>query len=67
MTLVLKSRKYDYYFQNYKLYRKWRKGTWHKHQFTNDALELSITFQGTFWALYGNINRYSRVIETETY
>jgi hypothetical protein len=26
---------------------------------------LSITFVGTFWALYGNINRYSKVIKTE--
>lgn len=50
---------------SFKWYRKWRKCTWYKHQFTRDALQLSVTFQGTFWALYGNINRYSIVIETE--
>jgi len=55
----------DYYFNNYKCYRKWRNVTWYKHEFTEDALYLSITFVGTFWALYGNINRYSKVIKTE--
>lgn len=58
---------FDYYFNNYKWYRKWRKGVWYKHKFTNDALDLSITFQGAFWARYGKINRYSDVIQTETY
>lgn len=40
---------------------------WNQHEFTPDALELSVTFVGTFWALYGEINRYSKVIETEYY
>lgn len=36
----------DYYLNNFKWYRKWRKTTWYKHQFTNDALEISVTFTG---------------------
>jgi hypothetical protein len=55
----------DYYLNKYKWYRKWRKCTWYKHEFTKDALELSITFVGTWWALYGNINRYSKVVDKE--
>lgn len=38
----------DSYFNNFKLYRKYRGGTWYKHKFTTDALELSVTFTGTF-------------------
>lgn len=55
----------DYHLNGFKWYRKWRKCKWYKHQFTNDALQLSITFTGTWWALYGKINRYSDVVETE--
>ncbi len=55
----------DYYLNNFKWYRKLRNVNWYKHQFTNDALQLSVTFTGTFWALYETINRYSTVIETE--
>jgi len=55
----------DYYLNKYKWYRKRRKCTWYKHEFTKDALELSITFVGTWWALYGNINRYSKVVDKE--
>jgi hypothetical protein len=57
----------DYLLNRFKWYRKWRKCTWHKHQFTSDALELSISFTGTWWALYGKINRYSDVIDTEVW
>ena len=57
----------NYYLNRFKWYRKWRKCTWYKHQFTNDALELSITFTGTWWALYGKINRYSDVVDTEVW
>ena len=46
----------DYYLNCFRFYRKWRKTTWFKHQFTNDALELSISFTRTWWALYGKIN-----------
>ena len=55
----------DYYLNKYKWYRKWRKCTWYKHEFTKDALEISMTFVGTWWALYGNINRYSKVVDKE--
>jgi len=53
--------------RNFKWFRKLRKGTWYQHEFTNDALQLSYNFIGTFWARYGEINRYSRVIKTEKY
>jgi len=57
----------DQYFGIFKWYRKLRKRTWYKHEFTPDASELSVTFVGPFWALYGEINRYSKVIEVEKY
>ena len=60
-----KRKKLDYYLSNFKWYRKYRKCTWYKHEFTQDALELSVTFTGTFWALYGDINRYSKVVYVE--
>jgi len=52
---------------SFKWYRKYKKGIWHQHEFTPDALDLSVSLVGTFWARYGEINRYSKVIETETY
>jgi hypothetical protein len=55
----------DYYLNKYKWYRKRRKCTWYKHEFTTEALQLSITFAGTWWALYGDINRYSKVVYKE--
>lgn len=55
----------DYYLSNFKWYRKLRKGKWHQHKFTKDAIELSLSFTGTFWALYGEINRYSIVIKED--
>lgn len=55
----------DYYLSNFKWYRKFRKGKWHQHQFTKDALQLSLSFTGTFWALNGEINRYSIVIKED--
>ena len=57
----------DYLLNRFRWYRKWRKCTWYKHQFTSDALELSNSFTGTWWALYGKINRYSDVIDTEVW
>ena len=50
---------------NYKWYRKFKGGKWYLHEFTNDALQLSFTFVGTWWARYGNLNRYSKVIDEE--
>lgn len=55
------------FLDNFKWYRALRKGIWHKYQFTKDALELSVSLQGTFWARYGKINRYSDVIGCEVY
>lgn len=57
----------DFYLSRFRFYRKYRKQNWYKHQFTRDALELSITFTGIFWALYPEINRYSKVIGCENY
>jgi hypothetical protein len=57
----------DFYLSKYKWYRKMKKGNWFKHQFTKDALELSYTFQGTWWARYPEINRYSEVVDMESY
>jgi hypothetical protein len=57
----------DYYLNRFKWYRKLRGGSWYKHQFTSEALQLSITFTGSYWALYGKINRYTKVIDSEQY
>jgi|GEM_PF-5783904 len=54
-------------FRKFKWYRKYKGGTWYKHEFTRDALDLSVSFTGTFWARYGDINRYSKVIKIEKY
>ena len=53
--------------KNLQFYRKLKKGIWYKHEFTKDALQLSYSFQGFFWARYGDINRYSKVVKTEKY
>ena len=58
---------YDYYFSRFRWYRKLRKAMWYKHEFSQKALQLSITLQGTFWALYDDINEYSYVIDKEDY
>lgn len=57
----------DVYFGKFKLYRKMRKGTRYKHQFTKDAEELTFPQGDTWWARYGKINRYSDVIATEVF
>jgi hypothetical protein len=57
----------DYYLGKCKWYRNIRKGTWYLHEFTPDALQLSLNFTGKFWTRYGEINRYSRVIGAESY
>ena len=57
----------DFYLGKYKWYRKKRGGYWYKHQFTKDASELTFTEGVTWWAKYGEINRYSIVIEQEIY
>ena len=57
----------DTYFGGFKWYRKLRKGTWYKHQFTKDAEELTFLQGDTWWARYDKINRYSDVIATEVF
>jgi hypothetical protein len=57
----------DTYFAKYKWYRKLKGGKWYKHQFTRDALEICVSFTGTWWTRYGKINRYSNVINEEIY
>lgn len=57
----------DVYLGRYRWYRKIVGGYWYKHQFTQDALEICVTFVGTWWARYGVINRYSVVIKEEEY
>jgi hypothetical protein len=64
---MTKQRFIDTYFKKYKWYRRLVGGTWYKHQFTRDAQELCISFVGTWWARYNQINRYSKVIKIETY
>lgn len=62
-----KYRKIDVYLGKYKWYRKLIGGNWYKHQFTEDALQISLTWKGTWWARYWVMNRYSIVIEQEIY
>jgi hypothetical protein len=57
----------DTYLGGYKWYRKLRKGYWYKHQFTKDAEELTFPQGEMWWARYGELNRYSVVIEQEIY
>lgn len=55
----------DVYLGKYKWYRKIRGGYWYKHQFTKDAQELTFIEGKTWWARYGELNRYSIVVEQE--
>lgn len=57
----------DVYFGKYKWFRKYRGGKWYLHKFTRDAKELTFNKNPFFWAKYGNINRYSRVVGEEEY
>ena len=57
----------DTYLSTFKWYRKVKKGTWYKHEFTKDAEQLTFPQGKTFWARYGKINRYSNVIISETH
>jgi len=55
----------DVYFGKFKWYRKLRGGKWYHHQFTKDAEQLNFPEGKTWWARYGNLNRYSKVISEE--
>ncbi|MGU3377639.1 hypothetical protein [Chryseobacterium sp. M5A1_1a] len=55
----------DMYLGRFQIYRFFRRGTWYKHQFTNDATQITLPEGKTFWARYSEINRYSKVILIE--
>jgi hypothetical protein len=55
----------DVYLGKYKWYRKIIGGYWYKHQFTKDGQELTFIEGKTWWARYGELNRYSIVVEQE--
>ena len=57
----------DVYFGSYQWYRKYKKVTWYQHRCTKAAEELTFDKGATWWARYPKINRYSDVINTETY
>lgn len=48
----------------FKWYRKWKGGTWYKHENTYQLQGLIFDF---FWARYGELNRFTKVTETESY
>ncbi len=49
----------------FKWFRKYKGGVWYKHEFTLDSMDISIIPFQTFWARYGELNRYTKVIKTE--
>ena len=53
--------------KRFKWFRKLKGGIWYKHEFTKDAEELTFPQGMTWWARYGEINRYSKVIKIEIY
>lgn len=48
----------------YKWYRKWKRGTWYKHENTYQLPGLAFSY---YWARYVEVSRYTRVIKTEHY
>jgi len=48
----------------FKWYRKWRGGRWYKHENTYQLPGLLFT---SFWARYGEINRYTKVVDIEDF
>lgn len=57
----------DTFFGNFVWYRSYRKGVWYQHEFTYHAAELTFQPGKRWWARYGHLNRYSRVVNTESY
>ena len=58
----------DYLWLNkYMWYRNLRGGTWYLHEFTKDAEDITFQQGNRWWARYPKINRYSDVVENETY
>lgn len=54
----------DVYLGNYKWHRKLTKGTWYKHQ---NTYQLPCIIFNYFWARYGKLNRFTKIVETEKY
>lgn len=57
----------DIYLGRFEWYRRKRRGGWYKHVFTIDAAQLRFIPGVTWWARYGKINRYSKVVKMEYY
>jgi hypothetical protein len=53
--------------KRFKWYRKLLGGIWYKHELTIDSAQIFLTPGEKFWARYDEINRYSKIIETENY
>lgn len=54
----------DVYLGKYKWYRKLAKTIWYKHR---NTYQLSGLIFSSFWAKYGEINRFTKVIKIENY
>lgn len=50
--------------KRFKFFRKLKKGTWYKHQNTYQLPGLYFSYM---WCRYGEINRYTKVVEIESY
>jgi len=66
MKKQLKTTWFDVYLGKYKWYHKLIGGIWYKHELTAKASLLTFVEGQTFWARYGLINDYSRIIQQET-
>ncbi len=51
----------------FRWFRKLKGGVWYKHQFTIDAGQIMLPVGNVFWARYGELNRYTKVISVENY
>ena len=57
----------DCYLGKFKLYRRLKGGSWFLHEFTIDAEQITFRKGNRFWARYGELNRYTKVIKQESY
>jgi hypothetical protein len=48
--------------KNFKWCRKWLGGNWYKHE---NTFQLQCLYFDYFWVRYGEINRYTKVVEVE--
>jgi hypothetical protein len=54
----------DVYLGKYKWYRMLTKTTWYEHQ---NTYQLPGLIFSSFWAKYGELNRFTKVIKIEKY